>query len=375
MVNNTPMAPNAPVFPVRLVCPACRKPDGKGGLTISVLEPGTAGESDRCPRCGVCYPVLEGIHCVPPDLEAFRNAQADELKLDWLPQPGDVQAVERACARAGRLDPVSTAFQEAALTGIYSLAHYPESVPQSSLAEELRRNGVFHEMARSWLERHPGPAESPSETALEAGCGPGGLLHCLAPLFAGGIVGLDLRVSMLRIAGRVRDQGETWLPFRTEGLWFHPVRVRRSVGGPDPAKVFLVQGDVLDPPFLAETFPVVVAVSLLDAVPDPTVALGQLDALLAPGGLLLAATPYSWDARVTHPQEWWSQPRISGGDFFRSTLAGRNPALPHLAFEIVEQADAVPWTLPGHGRLMHRYVLDVVLARKMSRSNEARPPG
>ena len=43
---------------------------------------------------------------------------------------------------------------------------------------------------------------------------------------------------------------------------------------------------------------------------------------------------------------------------------GDSPVLPHLDYEILEEADGIPWWLPGHARLIHRYLLHAVLARK-----------
>jgi SAM-dependent methyltransferase len=131
-----------------------------------------------------------------------------------------------------------------------------------------------------------------------------------------------------------------------------------------PGSIHLVQGDVAAPPLEAEVFPAVVALSLLDTVPDPLFALGQLDALLAPGGLLLLGTPYSWDGSVTPPQQWWSAPGHTGAQWVRTTLAGGNPVLPHFRYEMLEEADRVPWAMPGHGRLVYRFFLDLLLARK-----------
>jgi SAM-dependent methyltransferase len=137
---------------------------------------------------------------------------------------------------------------------------------------------------------------------------------------------------------------------------------------PSPAgiasEIHLVQGDVLHPPFEAEAFPAVLALSLLDTVPEPFVAFGQLDALLAPGGLLLVGTPYSWDPRVTDPRGWWSGPAEADPGTLRNLLAGRHPGLPHLRYEVLREERRVPWTVPGHDRLVYRYFLDLVLARK-----------
>jgi SAM-dependent methyltransferase len=248
------------------------------------------------------------------------------------------------------------------LAAIYALAHYPRSIQDSELKQELISNEFFVETLSSWLNTHQPAGTTPARCAIEVGCGPGRLLSVLAPLLPEGAVGFDLRVNMLRIARRILAGEEVTLPFRVEGKRFEFVRVSVTKRADSP--VHLVQGDLVSPPFEAEVFPLVVAVSLLDTVPDPLFALGQLDALLAPGGLLLLATSYHWEVPVTPPVDWWSDNAATGSQFLRTTLLGRNPVLPHLSYKILREAPRISWSLPGHSRVVHKYFLDALIARK-----------
>jgi hypothetical protein len=38
--------------------------------------------------------------------------------------------------------------------------------------------------------------------------------------------------------------------------------------------------------------------------------------------------------------------------------------MPQLRYEILREAKRVPWAIPGHDRLVFRFFLDVLLARK-----------
>lgn len=352
-------------LPVRLVCPPCRRPGPGSALTVSCLEPASdatgAIASDRCPRCGTTYPRIDGMSCVPPDLEAFRRTQAEALGPGWVHD--DAAAASEACIRAAGLDPGGELFRELSLLASTALSHFPG--PGGVLESELAGNRALLETAAAWLEEAGIPSDVRAGCALEAGCGPGALLHAVAPLFPRGAVGLDLRVGALRLARRVADRGRAFLARPVEGCRFEPLLVERP---PQPARgpatIHFVQGDVLDPPFEAEVFSAVLAVSLLDTVPEPFVALGQLDALLAPGGLLLLATPYAWDARVTPPAGWLSRPGASGSETLRALLAGGHPALPQLRYELFRESRRIPWAVPGQDRLVFRYFLDVLLARK-----------
>ncbi len=68
-----------------------------------------------------------------------------------------------------------------------------------------------------------------------------------------------------------------------------------------------VLADALDPPFEAHSFGAVVATNLLDSCRDPALLLGQMDALLRPGGTLLVTSPLAWDPGVTPPAAWMQE--------------------------------------------------------------------
>jgi SAM-dependent methyltransferase len=330
-------------------------PQPDGTLPVEILR--LSDDAATCPACGARYPRVDGVVCVPPDPAALVG-QAQAFEPGWLADPHDPAAVATACARAALSKPGTDAFTEEVLPAIYTAAHYFEGVSQPRIAAAVSDNRHLLARVGSWLERHL-PVPAPSGCALEAGCGPGGLLATLGAGL-GGAVGFDVRVSMLRIAARMSREGCVELPLRSEGRRFEPLRVTRA---PAATPVHLVQGDLVAPPFEAESFALVAALSLLDTVPDPVFALGQLDALTAPGGLLLLGCPYHWEPHVTPPDLWWSDERTTGGQRLRRALSGREEGLEHLSYELLEESEE-SWTIPGHARVAHRYAIDLVLARK-----------
>lgn len=335
---------------VTLVCPVCRQPEPDGSLPVVLLarRPG----SDSCGRCGAVWPKVDGISCISPDLDAFALSQALALDLAWPPR-GTAEAL-RLCKEAGD-DP------EAALPAQYALAHFPEAVTDAALVDslDLRGNGGLISRVRGWLAGALGRGAIPGH-ALEVGCGPGGLLETVGAPFVGGVVGFDVRLSMLRVARRLLGEGAVTLPFRAEGRRFVPIELRRE---PASVPINFVQGDLVAPPLEAESFPLVCAMSLIDTVPDPVFAVGQLDALTAPGGLLLLGAPWHWEPRVTHPGAWWSTAQSTADDVLRAALRGEHPDLPHLRYELLDQATET-WSIPGHARVTHRYRVELTLARK-----------
>ncbi len=243
------------------------------------------------------------------------------------------------------------------LVATYVLAHFSEGTPHRA-ADPLRGNASTLDTIEAWITRYV-DSGSGNGWFLEAGCGPGGLLRRLAGLAPRGVVGLDQRCNMLRAAMKLASGSGIDLRYRVEGNRREAIEVWLQ-HAPWLDRLRLVQGDALCPPFRAESFALVAACSLLDTVFDPVVCLGQLDALLAPGGLLVLATPWRWDERVTPCESWWTD----GAAQLRKMLAGQSELLPHLRFDVVIEHPGLPWVLPGDARLSHRYALDVVVARK-----------
>jgi SAM-dependent methyltransferase len=351
-------------FPVSLLCPCCRR-SGAGGKSVC-LTPRRAesGEvwSDFCSACGTEYPRVEGVRCLPPDLAAFWEEQSFSLERepDWLPENED--GIEAAVRFASALEPDSPQFRETLLPAIYGLAHFPESATDPLLQRELSSNPMTLAALAGWLDRHPLPAQIAAHCALEVGCGPGRMLHELASRLPEGAIGLDLRLSMLRVGKRLAQRSEVYLPFRVEGRRFEPVRIVSPMTR--TGSLHFVQGDITALPFEAGAFPLIASMSLIDVIPNPLTLLRDLDSLLAPGGLLLLAAPYHWQTKTTPPENWWSTQESTGPSTLRIALQGGHPALPHLDYEILETAADLPWALPGHRRVVHRYFLDGLLARK-----------
>ena len=94
-----------PAFPVKLVCPSCRKPGPERHLTVVFLEPVSPepraapdAAADRCPRCNRSYPRIDGIRCAmsafPP---AARHTTAHRLRPHvpaWVARPSLIGLAE-----------------------------------------------------------------------------------------------------------------------------------------------------------------------------------------------------------------------------------------------------------------------------------------
>lgn len=201
--------------------------------------------------------------------------------------------------------------------------------------------------------------------AVELGCAVGADLRSLSAL-ADEVIGVDLSIGLLR-AARAQLAGEP-VPLleRVEGRSFttgEPIQL------PALSNVTVAVGNALDPPLFAEVADISIAVNLLDTVSSPINLVGQLDAILARDGLLLIATPLSWNEAITPMEE-----ALGGGtdpDWVRlgtpaglvELLGGRMRELPYLRYDILEQRE-VPWTVRDHSRLIASYDVHVLIARK-----------
>jgi SAM-dependent methyltransferase len=315
---------------VPLVCPACRarldaatSGDTPGpGLTVASADAtGSRGElihgTLACPRAGGCgreYPVLDRIPILVADLDAYLRDERETILRrrdlpawadDLLDLPLDDADVGRRRARA---------------LAAYAAA-YPAPPPPllASLAEGLPA------FLQKCLATH-GPAPRPGaiRRGLDAGCAAGGFTGVLARHVELAI-GIDLAFDRVR----------------------HAREASAGVTGPRPS---FVVASADEPTFDAGTFDVVLAVNLLDAVPDPRRLLRALDRGLRPGGLLVLTTPFEYTTALTALED-----RLEEDELLETLAPG---------YEVVEDADGVPWHLPAGERHHDVYLVRAVGARK-----------
>ncbi|NUN14967.1 MAG: methyltransferase domain-containing protein [Myxococcales bacterium] len=336
-----------------LICPGCRRFDTSTGVSDARVN--SAGQ---CVRCGIQYPVVDGVMCLAPDVPTFLEAQSWALTSDWLGSVGDDLS-------ANMCDLDSYERFERALTAMYAEAHYPVNFKVAGGQKVLFSQLLNQNEDTLWklvgqILNHT--SQSNCVRFLDVGCGPGGLVSRVASIAkTWQCVGFDLRVAALRVAARLNTGGRFTLSCRVEGNRFvdavvEPPRHRAS-------SVTWVQGDLFNPPFRGESFDVIAAMSFLDTFPNPWFGLGQLDALLRPGGLLVLATPYHWEPTVVPEERWFCKTGVSSEQVVRSALGGESSDMLDLNYEIVSQSE-LPWALPAGHRLVHVYGLDVVVARK-----------
>jgi putative 4-mercaptohistidine N1-methyltranferase len=142
--------------------------------------------------------------------------------------------------------------------------------------------------------------------ALDLGCAVGGASFELSR-WADSVVGIDLSQRFIETAQLIQQSGRIDIKILEEGSRFRSVtryldkELKRS-------NCRFQVGDALNLPSDFGSFELVLAVNLLDRVPDPVRLLAQLKRLVAPGGHLILASPYTWLEEFTPREKWLASP-------------------------------------------------------------------
>lgn len=220
--------------------------------------------------------------------------------------------------------------------------HYPDEDPLAALLGErtppLAERFPFA-IRELWEPR-------PEGLALDVGAACGRMTLELAADHRHAI-GLDLSKLLVRGAERVRRDGRARYDSVVEG----DIRLTHDVAVPQGEDAAFLVADAGLLPFSPGTFDTVIALNLIDRVPDPAAVVDELARLVSPGGILIVASPFTWLTEFT-PRERW----MVGVETLRSHLAG--------AFD-VDEARRMPFFIPHHARTGQLGVSLVVRARRL----------
>ncbi len=328
-----------------LVCPICRSFD-QAARTVRVapLERRPDDGAWACtnaPACGFVFPEVEGIPVILKPGTAFKAS------LRFLPEARPL-ALARLLALLGPEDPLAA---RARGVGSYTVAHLGDWSPDPEIALAARPN-AYSTLAATLAERG-----AVSGRTIVLGAGPGRLAYELQP-FCEEVLALDVALDML-LPGRRAMAGAApaAIVCATDSLEWRAV----PVAAPDPARadrIRFVCGDALDPPVRALVFDTVVAANVVDSIFDPSLLIGQVDAILRPGGRAVIVSPYVWKAETTPPGSW-----LRGGAQQALALLetyGRATT----PYESAEWLPEMEWALRVDANHAVRYRLQGFVARK-----------
>ncbi len=156
------------------------------------------------------------------------------------------------------------------------------------------------------------------------------------------VIGIDFSHAFIHAAEALRNGGILTYDRREEAALATPLAARLPAGV-DPARLVFQQGDAMALSDDLGQFDRVHAANLLCRLPDPNRLLARLPALVKPGGELVLATPCTWLAEFTPPENW---PTGGTFDWLQATLT---PAftlvlLTDEPFLIRETARKFQWT-------------------------------
>jgi len=172
--------------------------------------------------------------------------------------------------------------------------------------------------------------------SLDLGCAVGRSSFLLSKSSAK-VIGIDFSQGFIDAANVIKEKGSMAYKILNERDNFTEAEALIPEGS-EPSRVSFAQGDAMDLPAGFKGFDRVHASNLLCRLPDPQVLLDRLPSLLADGGEVVFATPFSWLEQYTPKEKW---PQGDSWEWLKSKME------PH--FELLHQTDE-PFLIREHGR-------------------------
>lgn len=287
---------------VQLVCPDCTW--GKGSPAALRLERSDGGKDVRdgalrCVRCGDQYPVIRGIAVLVSD--GWRRVSQETGETD---------------------DPVRA-------LGPHLLAHWGDLLPAAD------REGLH--LGDFWARLGDLPATG---LAVDLGCSAGRAALGLSRR-AGFTLAMEPSYATARVARDALLGGRAPVRIVEEGAFERTVEVDTTPlrGGP----VEVVVADPDRPPLPPGIASLVLAANLLERQSDPSAFLDRAAAVVAPGGALAVASPYTWWEEQAPRSSWIGKGEERTRDALVRRLAERGLA--------VEREEDLVLVLREHARL------------------------
>ncbi len=143
------------------------------------------------------------------------------------------------------------------------------------------------------------------------------------------VIGIDTSKAFIKTARQMVKRHSLQMYVHETGSEFS---VRRLVlpKALQRSRVEFKVGDAMNlSSFRDQAFQVVSAINLIDRLPRPRQFLQQVARLVAPGGLLLLASPLTWLEQYTAPREWLTRQQVEAllRPYFRPSRDGNLPFL------------------------------------------------
>jgi len=208
-----------------------------------------------------------------------------------------------------------------------------------------------------WAEKLGLPAGG---RALDLGCAVGGSSFEMAKRFAE-VVGIDLSHTFVAKAAEMAAAGAIAYRLKVEGDLTEELTATVEPGV-DASRLRFLQGDACALPAGLGSFDAVLAANLLCRVPSPAACLEQIDAALAPGGLLVMTSPFTWLEEYTDKCAWVGGTHDAAGKPVRCADALR-AALAAKGYSVLQE-DRMPLVIRETARKFQIILAHRLVARK-----------
>lgn len=207
-------------------------------------------------------------------------------------------------------------------------------------------------------------ADRPKNRALDLGCAVGRSSFELARHF-NFVSGIDFSARFIRIAHQLQEKGviHYQLPEEGEIVSFHEKHLSDFALAKNSARIEFFQGDAhnLKPQFTG--YDLVLAANLLDRLYDPRRFLSGIHERLNQGGLLVLASPYTWQEEFTKKENWVGGIRLAGEPF--TTLEGLREQLGN-HFRMIEEPRDVEFVIRETARKYQHTISQLTVWEKVS---------
>uniref|UniRef100_H2YG63 Methyltransferase type 11 domain-containing protein n=1 Tax=Ciona savignyi TaxID=51511 RepID=H2YG63_CIOSA len=178
------------------------------------------------------------------------------------------------------------------------------------------------------------PSESVPNRALDIGCAVGGASFTLASKFDD-VIGIDYSHGFVKTCNALKETGSMEYDVIVEG----ELTTKHTATIPDHLRTRCTfqQGDACNLPLDLGTFGCVLAANLICRLPNPTDFIMRLNTLVAPGGILVIFSPYTFLQEYTRKENWLGGFIDSGGKEIRAFDRLQSLLRPH--FTLVHTAD------------------------------------
>ena len=293
---------------LRPICPVCRL-QGRDALplVLAVVAEEAAGDVEegilRCANAACLheFPILDGIPVIVPQLRELLSGWIDRVRSRRRFSESIESLLGDCCGPGTAYD------DERQRRSSYVWDHWAEFDPQEqSSASTTACPGAIARLLKSGLALSAWDPLPTNGAILDVGCAVGRTTCELAQIFGQPVLGIDLDISMLRLAREIRDTGWVEYPRRRVGIAYDRRRFevdRRLAQQANPLVDFWCC-DATALPFDYTLFAGLISLNLIDCVASPIDALREFTRVLVQGSHAVIASPYDWSTAATPITSW-----------------------------------------------------------------------